>query len=78
MSQPELKRDLGPAIAIAVVVGDVIGSGIFLKPGTIAAEAGNFWLIISLWVLGGVLCILGGLCYAELGTMFPRAGGLYV
>ncbi len=73
-----LKRDLGPIIAIAVVVGDVIGSGIFLKPGGIAAAAGSFPLIISVWILGGVLCILGGLCYAELGTMFPQAGGLYV
>lgn len=77
-SEPELKRALGPVIAVAVVVGDVIGSGIFLKPGGIAADAGQFGLIISVWILGGILCVLGGLCYAELGTMYPRAGGLYV
>lgn len=63
---------------MAVVVGNVIGSGIFLKPGNIAAECGNFWLIISVWVFGGVLCILGALCFAELATMLPRAGGIYV
>jgi len=73
-----LRRALGPRIAMAVVVGNVIGSGIFLKPGAIAAECGNFWLIISVWVCGGLLCVLGALCYAELATMLPQAGGLYV
>ena len=63
---------------MAVVVGNVIGSGIFLKPGNIAGESGSFPLIISMWVLGGVLCLLGALCFAELATMLPQAGGLYV
>ncbi len=75
---PTLRRALGPRIAIAVVVGNVIGSGIFLKPGNIAAESGNFGLIISVWVFGGVLCILGALCLAELAAMLPKAGGMYV
>ena len=65
-------------MAIAIVVGNVIGSGIFAKPGRIAAEAGRFDLIIVAWITGGVLCILGGLCFAELAVMLPRAGGLYV
>ncbi|MEO8496166.1 MAG: amino acid permease [Planctomycetota bacterium] len=73
-----LVRALGPWIATAVVVGSVIGSGIFLKPGNIAAESGNFSVIIGVWAFGGVLCILGGLCFAELATMYPHAGGLYV
>jgi APA family basic amino acid/polyamine antiporter len=73
-----LRRALGPRIAMAVVVGNVIGSGIFLKPGAIAAECGNFGLIISVWIFGGLLCVLGALCYAELATMLPQAGGLYV
>lgn len=76
--RPTLRRALGPRIAIAVVVGNVIGSGIFLKPGNIAAESGNFGLIISVWVFGGVLCILGALCLAELAAMLPKAGGMYV
>jgi APA family basic amino acid/polyamine antiporter len=59
-------------------VGNVIGSGIFLKPGNIAAESGQFSVIISIWVFGGLLCILGGLCFAELAAMYPQAGGLYV
>lgn len=69
---------MGPRIATAVVVGNVIGSGIFLKPGNIAAESGNFAVIISVWVCGGLLCILGGLCFAELSAAYPDAGGLYV
>jgi len=75
---PRLIRALGPRIATAVVVGNVIGSGIFLKPGNIAAESGQFGVIIGVWVLGGLLCILGGLCFAELAAMYPQAGGLYV
>ena len=75
---PKLRRDLGLGVAISVVVGNVIGSGIFYKPGKIAADAGSFDLILLLWVLGGGLCFLGGLCYAELAAMYPRAGGMYV
>ncbi|MDA1015947.1 MAG: amino acid permease [Planctomycetota bacterium] len=74
----QLRRALGPGIAIAMVVGNVIGSGIFFKPPQIAVASGNFPLIISVWVFGGVLCILGGMCFAELAAMMPRAGGLYV
>ena len=51
-----LRRALGPYMALAVVVGNVIGAGIFLKPGNIAAECGSFPVIISVWILGGVLC----------------------
>ena len=69
---------LGPRIAVAVVVGNVIGSGIFLKPGSIAAEGGDFGLILSVWIAGGVLIVLGGLCFAELAAMLPQAGGPYV
>ena len=81
MTDPErrqLRRDLGRTMATAVVVGNVIGSGIFLKPGVIAAEGGNFGLIMGVWLFGGFLCLLGALCFAELATMFPHAGGLYV
>lgn len=76
--EPRLERSLGPWTAIALVVGSVIGSGVFFKPGTIAAAAGNFPLIISVWIFAGVLCLFGAFCFAELGAMFPQAGGLYV
>jgi APA family basic amino acid/polyamine antiporter len=77
-SQQGLSRSLGPGMAVSMVVGAVIGSGIFLKPGQIAADGGSFLLIISAWVIGGIVCFLGGLCVAELALMMPRAGGLYV
>ena len=73
-----LPRVLGLAMAIAVVVGNTIGSGIFVKPGRIAAEGGSFQLIFSVWALGTLLCILGGLCLAELSSMYPKSGGFYV
>jgi len=65
-------------MAMAIVVGNVIGSGIFAKPGGIAAEAGDFRMILAAWIAGGLICILGALCYAELVVMLPRAGGAYV
>lgn len=77
-ASPSLLRVLGPGMAIAIVVGNVIGSGIYVKPGQIAADGGRFDLIIAIWIAGGILCMLGGLCFAELAVMLPRSGGLYV
>jgi len=77
-ASPKLLRALGPGMAIAIVVGNVIGSGIFAKPGEIAAQAGSFPLILTGWIVGGIFCMLGALCFAELAAMLPRAGGLYV
>src|SRR6185436_1832324 len=73
-----LLRALGPAQATAVVVGTVIGTGIFLKPRAIAEVLDSPGLILAVWVAGGVLSLLGALSYAELGAMFPQAGGEYV
>ena len=73
-----LPRVLGLSMAIAIVVGNTIGAGIFVKPGRIAADAGSFPLIFSVWIFGTALCVLGGLCLAELSAMHPRSGGLYV
>jgi APA family basic amino acid/polyamine antiporter len=75
---PSLLRALGPGMAMAVVVGNVIGSGIFVKPGGIAYEAGDFRVILAAWVFGGLVCLMGSLCLAELGAMLPSAGGMYV
>lgn len=76
--RPVLLRALGTKTATAIVVGNVIGSGIFYKPGTIAAEAGDFQLILIAWILGGCVCLLGALAFAELAVMLPQAGGIYV
>ncbi len=74
----QLLRALGLGVAIAIVVGNVIGAGIFAKPGPIAAAAGSFPLIMAGWVSGGTICLFGALCFAELAAMLPRAGGMYV
>jgi len=76
--RPGLLRALGRPEAVAIVVGNVIGSGIFAKPGAIAVQLGDFRLILLAWLVGGGLCVLGALCFAELAAMLPRAGGLYV
>ncbi|MFN0197016.1 MAG: APC family permease [Planctomycetaceae bacterium] len=75
---PQLLRALGVGTAAAIVVGNVIGSGIFVKPGKIAADVGDFGTIISAWILAGGICLLGTFCFSELAAMLPRAGGLYV
>jgi basic amino acid/polyamine antiporter, APA family len=75
--EPQLFRSLGLSTGIALVVGAAIGSGIFVKPGIIASHLDDVRLILLAWLLGGVLALFGGLCFAELASMLPRAGGLY-
>jgi APA family basic amino acid/polyamine antiporter len=77
-SSSNLVRALGPLMATAVVVGTVIGSGVFKKPQTIAASVPHFGLVALLWILGGLLVLLGALAYAEVAVLLPRAGGNYV
>ena len=72
-----LARELTMRDGIAVVVGSVIGSGIFLVPGQIATHIGSFWAVMLAWIGGGLLTLFGALSLAELGGMFPTAGGLY-
>jgi APA family basic amino acid/polyamine antiporter len=74
----QLVRGIGLWGAIALVVGNVIGSGIFLTTGTMAAELPSTTLILTAWAAGGLLALAGGLTYAEMGSMYPRSGGLYV
>lgn len=73
-----LPRVLGPWIATAIVVGTVIGSGVFVKGRKIADNVPEFGLVMAAWVLGGLLALLGGLALAEVAVLFPRAGGNYV
>src|SRR5712692_2256786 len=73
-----LPRVLGPVDAFCVVVGSVIGSGIFLVPATVAHNVPFISGIILVWVIGGIFCAAGALTLAELGAMLPQAGGLYV
>jgi APA family basic amino acid/polyamine antiporter len=77
-SRPELSRDLGVSQASAVVVGTIIGSGIFLVPAEMMRAVGSAKLVYLAWVVGGLLSFFGALTYAELGAMKPQAGGEYV
>jgi basic amino acid/polyamine antiporter, APA family len=77
-SRPELARDLGLSHAGAVVVGTIIGSGIFLVPSEMMQAVGSARLVYLAWMVGGLLSFFGALTYAELGAMKPQAGGEYV
>ena len=77
-TSPELRRSLGLGTATSVVVANMIGTGIFTTTGLMLARLESGWLVLLCWTLGGVLAVCGALCYAELSTMMPRAGGEYV
>jgi basic amino acid/polyamine antiporter, APA family len=77
-TRPELARDLRLSHAGAVVVGTIIGSGIFLVPAEMMQAVGSARLVYAAWVVGGILSFFGALTYAELGAMKPQAGGEYV
>lgn len=77
-AQPELARDLKVSHAAAVVVGTVIGSGIFLVPSEMMQAVGSAALVYLAWIVGGLLSWFGALSYAEMGAMKPQAGGEYV
>jgi basic amino acid/polyamine antiporter, APA family len=73
-----LLRELGVAQAGSVVVGTIIGSGIFLVPAEMMQAVGSAKLVYLAWLAGGLLSLFGALTYAELGAMKPQAGGEYV
>jgi APA family basic amino acid/polyamine antiporter len=77
-SRPELARDLGVSHAGAIVVGTIIGSGIFLVPAEMMQAVGSAKLVYLVWLVGGLLSFFGALTYAELGAMKPQAGGEYI
>ncbi len=75
---PDLPRVLGVREAIAIVVGTIIGSGIFLIPSEMMRDTGSSSLVYLAWIAGGLLSLFGAMTYAELGAMLPYAGGEYV
>jgi basic amino acid/polyamine antiporter, APA family len=74
----ELRRDLTLTHGIAIVVGITIGTGVFLKSAPMAQAVGSPALVMAAWAVAGVVATLGALCFAELGTLMPRAGGEYL
>ncbi len=74
----DLPRVLGASQAMAIVVGTIIGSGIFLVPREMMQNVGSSSLVYLAWIVGGLLSLFGAMTYAELGAMLPYAGGEYV
>ena len=69
---------LGVGFGLAVIVGNMIGAGIFRSPGIIATHLPNTWLYFSVWIAGGIYALLGTISLSELGAMLPKSGGQYV
>ena len=75
---PDLPRSLGLTDALAIVVGMVIGGGIFIVPNLVARQAHSVFWVIAVWVVAGLVSFVGALACAELGAMLPATGGQYV
>jgi basic amino acid/polyamine antiporter, APA family len=73
----ELVRGLGPWASAAIVVGTMVGTGIFLKPSEMAREGRFVSIVFAAWIVGAILSIFGALAFAELGSSIPEAGGEY-
>ncbi|MBE9003771.1 amino acid permease [Fortiea sp. LEGE XX443] len=71
------KPSLTLSDAVALIVGIVIGAGIFQTPALVAAQAGSGLAVLMFWLIGGVVSLVGALCYAELATTYPDIGGVY-
>ena len=74
----DLDRGLGLKKAISLVIGNVIGTGVFLKAATMSQLTGSVGGVFMAWITAAGLSMMGALCYAELGSRFPHAGGEYV
>ncbi len=78
MTAPALERRLGTFSATTLIVGSMIGSGIFIAPSIMAGQIASPVVLLGLWIVGGILTLVGALSYAELAAMMPHAGGQYV
>jgi len=78
MTSTTLVRGLGLTAAVSIVVGDVIGTGVFLKARVMTCNVETPLLVLTVWVVAGLLSLAGALTYGELAAMMPRAGGEYV
>ena len=78
MAVAALDRRLGTFDAAAIIISNVIGSGIFLTPAVVASLTGEGWTLLAVWLAGGAIAFAGAMAYAELATLHPHAGGEYV
>jgi APA family basic amino acid/polyamine antiporter len=74
----QLQRKLGLWVSVSIVIGSVIGSSIFMKPATMAAQLGSPLLLLLVWIIAGVVSLFGAMINAEVGCMLPETGGQYV
>jgi APA family basic amino acid/polyamine antiporter len=77
-SKGELLRNLDLKAAIGIVIGSMIGTGVFLKTAVMTQQVGSPTLVLAAWAVAGALSLFGALVYAELGALFPHSGGEYV
>jgi basic amino acid/polyamine antiporter, APA family len=77
MSKEHLQKNIGFIVATSLVIGTVIGSGIFMKPGIVIASAGDSTMALWAWVIGGMITLASGLTIAEVSVRIPKTGGLY-
>lgn len=77
MKNGNLKRDIGLLSATILVIANMVGTGVFTISGFIALELNSYSLLMLCWFLGGIFALIGAFNYAELGAMFPKAGGEY-
>lgn len=75
--QGKPERNLAAAGAVTIIVGIVVGAGIFRTPSMVAGVTGDVGWALTIWVAGGIISLIGALCYAELATTYPHAGGDY-
>src|SRR3954466_7318643 len=75
--EPKLVRRLGAFDATMIVMGGIVGSGIFLNPAEVARQVGTPFLIVGVWLMGGLIAIAGAFVYAELAARRPEVGGQY-
>jgi len=71
------KKAIGFYTATSIVIANMIGTGVFTSLGYQVMDIKNGSSILLLWIIGGIVSLLGALCYAEIGTVFPRSGGEY-
>src|SRR5437588_479588 len=75
---PPVQAHLGLWDAVSIIIGIVIGAGIYETPPLVFRNVPGPWIGLGVWALAGLLCLIGALCYAELASTYPRLGGDYV